>query len=301
MKTYAIFLAALVFISACVNISDTSNAQISGKVEKSSEDILIRAEVAQPVLKAGQPTNIRFTAENKQPFTLKNFKLNAYDLCGFTCEPADVSWDEAEIRTNQTKIKTFTCRAPQTEFEKSCQLQFRAIYDADLFQTHGIVVLSEGEFATGKTHSVPKSTSSGSPLKISASWSETLPFVEKDDVYLTLDYSYTGDGIIDKLRGNEGNGNIFGDVNITFPSDLELDEKNIGTNCADFSKIIKSAGSANLLNLKRTLTFIDKKAKPSTCQFKTKVSGPVETGTLEIDARFTYQIDGSVGVVVKPK
>jgi len=298
MKKAILFLGVVLLVSACVDIKDPNAASFSGKFEKSNEDISVLAEVSQPELKSGQPTNLRFTVENKQPFALKNFQLNAFDICDFDCSGA-VSWIEAEVKPNQTKTKTFTCRAPQVDFERQCNIQFRENYEAQLFQTYGIVILSESEFASGKSHTIPSSTQTQSPMKISASWSEKLPFVEKDNVYLTLDYSYTGDGIVDKLRGNEGNGNMLGDVSISVPAGLEVSLP-LESNCADFSAVAVET-PIKKLNLKRSLTFIEKKAKPSTCAFKTKASLPIETGTLGVDAHFAYQIDGSIGIKVRPK
>ncbi len=284
------FLAAILFVSGCTNISETIKAGLL-TVDKSTEDILVHAELSQPQLKSGMSTNIKFTAENKQQFELKNFALNVFDLCDFTCTVSGSSTEAPQfsadtIRPNRTKDFQMNCKAPVVESERTCEIKFRSSYEGSLGQTHDIFVVTESEFATGRTKVSPLSTETKSPLKISVSWSDTQPFVENDDAILYLDYSYTGEGIIEKLRP--------GDVSFVFPKNLELEEGR----CIDF---VKSEIGENNYTLAKDLLFIAGKAKRSTCVFKTKASQPIDSGKLSLKAKFKYTLDGSLPVTVVPK
>lgn len=283
---FAIFFVFL--ISACVNISGTTKAGISF-VEKTSEDILVRAELSQPQLKSGLSTSLRFTVQNKQNFDLKNFNLQAYDLCDFTCDK-DASWIEPTIRVNRTKDFTLNCKSPIVEAERTCEIKFQATYEGELHQSHDVFVITESEFAAGKTKISPIDTETKSPLKISASWSDAQPFVENDQAILYLDYSYTGDGIIEKLRGKTET--AVGDVSIIVPSNMEFNSDK----CIDFSN-----SNGNIYTLNKGLTFIAGKAKRSTCVFKTKAAQPIDQGKILLDAAFKYKIDSSIPITVQPR
>ncbi len=278
-----LFLALVVFVSACINLGDTQKAGLSF-IEKNTEDILIRAELSQPELKSGMNTSLRFTVSGKQNHDLENFNLNVYDLCDFQCSKEPL-WSESLIRANRTKDFTLSCKAPATESETSCAIKFRATYEGRLSQTHDVFVISESEFATGRTKVSPASTETKSPLKISLSWSDTQPFVEKDKISMFLDYSYSGDGIIEKLRP--------GDVSFSFPKSLSISEGN----CRDF--YLSEAGENYTLS--KDLLFLSGKAKQSTCVFETKASQPIESGNILLSAKFLYQLEGSITAKVLPR
>lgn len=286
---FAVFFVFL--ISACVNISGTTKAGISF-VEKGNEDILVRAELSQSELKPGLSTNLRFTVQNKQNYDLKNFELSVYDLCDFTCNKQTL-WTEETIRVNRTKDFTLNCKAPEVESERTCSIKFKSSYSGELHQSHDVFVISESEFATGKTKVSPTSSSTESPLKISATWSDPQPFVNGDSAILYLDYEYSGDGIIQKLAGKSDD-NV-GDVNFTVGKNLEVIKNETTDRCIDFSE------SDGVFVLNKDLAFLGKKAKRSTCAFIATARQPIDSGRLVINARFKYNLDSSIPITVQPR
>lgn len=288
----AIFFLALIFvflISACVNFEGSNRADVGiPSSVKSTEDILVKGELSNSQVKEGLNTSIKFTVTNKQQFDLRNFNLNAYDLCDFVCDKA-ANWDESLIRPNRTKDFVMNCKAPEVEMERQCTIKFSSSYEAGLFQTHDVYTITESEYATGKTKVSPSSTTTKSPLKITATWSDPQPFVNLDSALLYLDYEYSGDGIIEKLR--EKMQSSEGDISLIIPKNLGIDLDS----CIDFEK------SGDAYTLKKDLLFIEQKAKRSTCKFIARATQPIESGKLFINATFKYKIDSSMPVTILPR
>lgn len=290
MQKHLIFIAiSIIFISGCValeNIPGFKKAEIGlGLTTRENSDISIKVEAYPSEVKSGKNTTLFFTLENKQPnIDLKNITLNVYDPCLF--EGSETPIDNLELKSNRTKEVSAKYKALKTDLARNCEIKFSTTYIGTFSLLQPIAVLEETEYVNrerqgtlGQINTQPTSTTN--PLVISLTFSENQPFITDDTIYMYIDYSYSGDGFIDKIDSSS--------ISITVPENLE------SINCNDYTQI------GNILYLNKTLTFINNKAPRSTCTFKTRAGQALDIKTLTLIVNYKYTLDNSIIVKIKPR
>lgn len=274
---FLLSIVLIVFISGCV--FPVQKAQVGyGSTELATEDLKVSVESALSEVQAGKSTNLYFVAENRQPFDIENIKVNVYDACLFSGDKEQ----SFKLEPNKTKEWKWKYMAGDTTLPIDCNIKFKTEYAGSIIKIQTIAVLREDEYLqetrTGDIGKIRvQSSSTANPLKISLSFSETQPFADGLEVYMRLNYQYSGEGIIDKLEA--------GSVSIVFPPNVEV------ASCDDYSN-----GALN-----KDLVFINKKAEDSVCKLRAKASQPIDSKTLTLTAKYKYTSDNKITIKVKPK
>jgi hypothetical protein len=221
-----------------------------------------------------------FDVTNSNNFNLTDVHVKAYDTCIFDDNGQNEEVFEY-LLPNRSVTKTWEWTARDTVLEKDCEIKISARYTADYSLMQDVIVLSKDEYIArqmdGSLNSIPVQThSTRSPFSVSLIFPENQPFLEDTSGYsMEIGYSNVGDGFLTVYEGN---------VSINGASNMDIEE------CVGGS--VSSDGKIN---------FINKKASKITCYFSTPtVSQPIVIDTMNITSKYTYLIDTSVSVRVKP-
>jgi len=207
------------------DVAKTGVPQIS--VETS--DITINVEPYPTEVKSGRNISLYFDAANKHlDMGITNFSLSVYDMCAFGSGTLDI-WKNVTIDSNRTKSESVSLKAGDVDFDNDCVIKFMADYVGKVTKTQSVAVLTESEYyqkeQAGKLGEIPMtSTSTSNPLSILLSFSEGQPFISGEENYMYIDYSYSGDGYIDKISVDS--------IKIRFPNNM----KNVS--CNDYSSMM---------------------------------------------------------------
>jgi len=279
-----LLLLAIVFVSLCAELPIqipflTPVQESSLALEVTTDpDIYLKVETLPKEVKEGRNISIFFEIRNEGESDLENINLYAYDQCIFSGENKTTV---NKLKQNRTTTWSWKWRAGNIELSTDCNIKFRTDYESNFSLFQDIAVLTESEYYIKEQEetleSIPiSSSSSSSPLSISVSFLEKQPFLDGDEITMTIGYSYIGDGIMN-----------VSDITISIPSNLEF------VSCNDYSKI------DNSLKLTRKLNFINKRASSSNCKFTTKASQPMDIKSLSLTTSYKYVLDNSISVRVK--
>ncbi len=279
-----LFLVALVAaVSGCVsNFPFAQQASIANPtVTSETQDLVLKAEAVPLEVRSGKNLEIFFEIDALKD--LKNLSFAVTDAClfsGGTKGPENI-----ELNANKTRDFKITLAAGSPGFDTNCQIRFRANYSSILVAAQDIIVLSDSEFLTeqrsGKIgERVAQFASTDNPLKITTSFSEPQPFEDASDEFMYIEYSNTGSGVLEKLEK--------GSVVMTAPGNVKI-------SCDDYGL------NGNKLTLNRDLTFINGRAKKSTCKLTTQALQPADSKTLQLTANYLYAVDNSINVKIKQK
>ena len=165
-------------------------------------------------------------------------------------------------------------------------IKFRMFYTSNASISTSSIVLSETEYferkAQGTLGNIPVTTwTSTNPLRLSVTWSDEQPLLDEQEVQMYVDYQNLGKGFIDKLE--------VGSTYFVLPGNLEFQT------CDDYKL------EGNNIVLKRELDFLQKRAKISTCTFKAKGTGIIDSRSMVGAASYTYEVDTKVTVPIIQK
>lgn len=279
MRYLVLLLITIVLVSGCIEFPESQQATL-GFVERiDNPDVYLSSKSTPTEVKGGRNVTLTFNITSKQGFDIENVSLNAYDQCILTGEN---EWSKDKLRVNRTELWNWKWSSPKVDFEKDCEIKLRTEYNSQYNLTQDIIVLTESEYytreQTGNLSDLQPSSSSGlSPLKISLTFSDSQPFLDKEKITMFIDYENKGDGFIE-----------IDSIAITVPNNLQ------GT-CNDYKK------HDGTFILNRNLTFFDNKASRSTCIFTTNATQIIDRQILSISAHYKYMFDNSMIIKVKPK
>ncbi|MFH0929563.1 MAG: hypothetical protein V1818_04415 [Candidatus Aenigmatarchaeota archaeon] len=229
--------------------------------------------------------NLIIDVTNNNAFEIRGLSVKAYDTCVFiTDEGSERTASVRNIGTlkpNQSDSWRWEWETGYTRLEKDCEIKISATFTSDLTLYNDIVVLSQDEYLSrqvkGTLYNIPvQKSSSKSPFNIVLTFPEKQPFLADTSEYsFYIDYYNVGDGFL-TVYNNDNSIQVNGAGNMRI------------TSCAGGS-------SGDKLN------FINNKAPRKTCYFTTdNIGQPISIETMNITAEYTYMIDKSVTVKVKP-
>lgn len=285
---------AVVLTSLCVNLpinlpflNVPSPTGTSG-LEFSNEDIYMNVNTLPSEVSGGGNVTLIFQIINKANYDLEDVGLLLYDPCVFSGESGELRNHVATLKPNRTMSWSWNLKSDVITLTRDCEMKFRLYYSGKFSLFQDMVVLTQAEYNSrllqGTLNSIPiSSSSSNSPLKISLTFTEAQPLLTGTENDMQINYVYTGSGFMEVEK-----------LEIKVPDNLE--PVNPSTNCKDYSY------TGNTLTLNKPfdrLRFINKRASPSVCTFKTKASQPLDIKSLTLTADYTYIFDDSITVRVK--
>lgn len=290
MKYLIVLLALVVLVSGCVEFPFAQTASFSvGTMSATTNDMGISAEANPKEVHSGRTTLINFIVNNLQSTDINNVAIDVYDRCLFTGE-GDVKKTIETIAPNRSSSWKATLTLKDVTEERDCELKFKTTYDSQFSLSKQIIVLSESEYTQREHSNTLNELSAGesstrNSLKITTSMSKDQPLLAGAKVYLYIDYSYLGPGIIDTL----GAGSI-----IIVPA---KNMKNF--NCNNFEKTVDLNGEHYASD--KDMEFVDKKLPRTTCEFIADTTAPIDTSTLTLTADYTYQLDYPLVIKALPE
>ncbi|MBU3896788.1 MAG: hypothetical protein KJ697_02540 [Nanoarchaeota archaeon] len=238
-KLLPLALILIVLVSGCVNFA--GGKSMFGIFEiKDNPNLYMNVEVSTDDIKSGRDVKLQFTVNNPGEEPLENFIFTAYDTCLFITEEGENKKEFPELKPNASKIWTWTWTARDTNFPVDCKVKFRASYDTSATFSKTINVLQESEFysreADGTLGEIRSSSfSTVGNLNSDISFSESQPFLEGEDVYTYIDYSYSGDGQIIKINKD--------DITIDFPANVDPECSNYDVSDVSDREFVKCGGT----------------------------------------------------------
>lgn len=218
MQKVWLLLIPVILIAACVQLP-FGRQQVGpgpGAASNENPDISVNVAAYPTELKGGRDVSVTWNITNKQEAaTLKDINIDVYDQCLFS---GDNITHFDELKPDRPQMWTWKWSSQPTQFERDCEIKFKANWTGTASILQDINVLSDTEYynreqagTLGALAGITMATSN--PVTISLRFSDTLPWIDNITVYMHIDVADTGDGFIDKLPK--------GSVNITYPSDLE--------------------------------------------------------------------------------
>ena len=259
-----------------------------------SEDLTITAKIPEF---ARQNRNFNWQIVAQPTTDIKDFSIDVYDTCKFTPVSDDDIPTPVEIKANRTKTYTLTYSLGTIDFEGDCAVKFKTEHKVEATASATVIALSDTEWqqrkSDGTLSELPVSTyNSNSPLKVSIGWSEDPRFLDASTIQMYVDYSNLGSGSIRNLAA--------GSVKITIPSNLKITDPK----CDDYIQTSVGVPPENytVLELSKSIDFVAKKAKRSTCNFKVDASGEtIKSQSITAVAEYNYETDNSVKIPLLKK
>ncbi|MCD6477262.1 MAG: hypothetical protein J7K26_03870 [Candidatus Aenigmarchaeota archaeon] len=282
-KIFFPLLLSIVVISGCISIPGIGKASIGeqGIFNIQNPDISIDIKPSTTEVKSGRQISLKFHLTSNQN-DLFNILLNVYDQCIFT---GDNLYSIDSLKHGRSKSWIWRWKAGSTEFPMNCKIKYRVSYISNFTLFHDIISMKESEYYSRQERGTLNeikllSNSTTNPLDIKIRFSEQQPFIEGEEYNMYIDYSYSGNGYIEKLEN----------VTIKIP---------------DFINDIKCSGydydkETHTLKLNRDLNFYNKKGPQTTCTFTTQLSDPLEIQKITLTANYIYKFDNSLLINVKP-
>lgn len=215
---------------------------------------------------------------------IQNVKIEVYDTGLFEpWEGMRGPFEKDLIKANRTEIFSLRYHMGDPGLAEDTDIKFRTFYTSNATISTSVVVLSEVEYFERKARDtlgeIPISTwTSTNPLRVTVTWSDEQPLLDAQEVQMYVDYQNLGTGFIDKLEP--------GEVYFIVPGNIEFQS------CDDYRL------EGEILILKRELDFLQKRAKRSTCTFKAKGTGTIDSRSIVGVAAYRYEIDSAVTVPI---
>jgi len=224
-----LLLLAIVFVSLCtqlpIEIPFLTPVQESSLALEVTTDpnLYLKVETLPKEVKEGKNISIFFEMRNKGDSILENINLYVYDQCIFSDGNKKTI---SVLKPDRTERWSWRWKAGNIELPTDCKIKFRTDYESNFSLFQDVAVLTESEYyikeQEGTLESIPISSSSSySPLSISVSFLEKQPFLEEDEITMTIGYSYIGDGIMN-----------VSDITIDIPNNLQF------VSCSDYNYIV---------------------------------------------------------------
>lgn len=294
MKNSVLAIIFVVAAAGCIGQADNvlkSVIDVSVITASATEDMSITAKVPEFARQgtAENPRGFNWQIVAEPTVDVKEFSVDIYDTCKFTPVSGDDVKTPVDIKANRTKIYTLTYSLGPIDFEGDCNVRFKTQHTSEATASTTVIALSDTEWqqrkAQGTLSEIPVSSFlSNNPLKISISWSEDPHFLDQSVVQMYVDYENLGSGSIRKLAAES--------VKITIPETLVLTDPK----CDDYDL------NGNQLVLSRSLDFVAKKAKRSTCNFKVDaLDKDINSQSITATAEYVYETDNSVKIPLLKK
>lgn len=281
-KAGAVFLLiAAVMFSGCVGQENGETVkildlQVTGG---GAEDVAVTAKVPEFTRK---DRDFGWQIAVQPAVDITDFRADVYDRGLFTnLTPDEVAADS--INANTTKLFPISYHMGDPGLAEKTDIRMRSFYRSKAMISTTVAVLNEVEYfqrkAKGTLGEIPVSAwSSTNPLQLTITWSDPMPLLDAQEVQMYVDYQNLGSGFMEKMNA--------GNVIFAIPENLEF------VSCDDYGS------EGGKLVLKRDLDFTQKRAKRSTCTFKARASGPVDSRSLVGTAFYDYEIDGKITVPI---
>ena len=274
-------------IAGCVGqdggvLQSIMNVQVAGG---GAEDVTITAKIPEFARSGGI---FSWQLVVQPSIDIKDFRFEIYDHGLFTTVTGENIVGTSDINANSTKTFPITYTMGDAGLAESTNIKMRSFYSSNATMSTTVAVLNEVEYfqrkANGKLDEIPVSTySSTNPLQLTVTWSDTMPLLDAQGVQMYVNYQNKGEGFIDRLYA--------GNVTFTIPSNLEF------VTCDDYGY----NAATGKMTLMRDLDFLQKTAKKSTCTFKAKASGAMDSRSLVGTALYMYELDSTVNVPIIQK
>jgi len=282
-------LVSTVMIAGCTGQSntDTGSTKDVNVIGGSTEDTTITAKVPEF---ARKDTDFNWQLIVQPSSAIKDFRAEIYDAGLFQGGDSaeNMNLYEAEIMANRTKAFSLRYRMGDPGLAEKTDIKIRSFYSSETSIATTVAALSETEYfhrkATGTLDAIPvATTTTNNPLRLSISWSDAMPLLDKQEVQMYVDYKNNGEGYITTLEKNS--------VVFNIPSNLQA------VRCDDYtlSTIAQPGGT---MTLSKTLDFVQKSAKRSTCTFAVKAAGTIDSQSISGRASYLYETDSTVSVPI---
>ena len=287
---YLPILLLILFTSLCVDLPfDLPAINLPGQNNIGQTDPYLELNV-QAIPKEtvpGRKLTLVFDMTNNNNYDIRNVYVKAYDRCVFTggedyfIPNEGGGSNEGILRPNQTVTWSWEWNTGQTRLEKDCEIKISANYIATYSLSQDIIVMTEDEYLSrqmsGTLYNVPaNSQSTKAPFDIELTFPEKQPFLAGTNKYsVYIDYYNRGNGFLT----------------------VENSEANIKITHATNTGPLECFGGTSTENL----NFINNKAPRVTCYFDAEsISQPLSIDSMTIEADYTYLVEKSVLVTVKP-
>jgi hypothetical protein len=278
-----LLVASVVAVSGCIaNFGGTQNAEFSIlPVITSTQDLILKGEAVPQEVRSGKDLEMAFEIDALRD--LRGISFAVTDSCLFSGDSG--TFERQELKANRSTSFRMTMTAGGTDLGIGCRIKFKTAYSSTLLAKQDIIVLDDAEFIDeqrtgGIGAKSPKFDSTSNSLQVSFAFSDPQPFENDVNEFMYIDYSNVGPGILDSLKA--------GSVQFTAPSNVKM-------TCDDY------AAQGNSFVLNRDLTFMEGRAKKSTCKLLTKANQPSDLETLQITANYNYMIENEFDVKIKPR
>jgi hypothetical protein len=279
-----LLLAAAVVLSGCVGqgtnvLQNIMDIKLSGG---GVEDTTITAKVPE-FARANRDFDWQLAVQ--PAIDIRNFRTEIYETGLFDVVGSD-PLNKSEINGNRTELFSIKYHMGDPGLAQQTAIKMRSFYTSNATTSTTVVALSETEYFQRKQadtlSTIPVSTwTSTNPLLLTVTWSDPMPLLDAQAVQMYVDYQNLGSGYIEKLSA--------GQVTFTLPTNIEF------VSCDDYNL------TDGKLFLKRDLDFLQKRAKRSTCTFKAKASGTIDSQSIVGTALYDYEIDNTVTVPIIQK
>jgi hypothetical protein len=288
MKNMALLLSVtlVLLVAACVQLP-FGREQVGtgpGSIELKNSDVTIQALAYPAEVRGGSDISVKWDITNMQEDEpLSDVNVNAYDTCLFSGTETTKHFDT--IQPNRTQTWDWRWSSQTTPFERDCEIKFTADWSGTAHVSQQISVLADSEYYTREQAGTLSElsgtyTATSNPIYIGLRFSDPLPWQNDSTVYMHIDVSNNGEGLIDKMPK--------GSIQITVPN-------NLAGSCDGYI----TSGSSLVLD--RDLNFVSGRAPSLTCTFTTTADEPISTGVLNMSANYKYELDNSFTVKVKTK
>lgn len=282
----------LVFISGCVDLvgeGDLARFMGIGEPEDIAvEEVSVSVDPVLYTVDSGRDNTIFFDVENKGNMTLEDVEFTIFDLPYFSSDEEKTYWDLGDMEPGRTESWEWGFTADEVDSERTSNIRYRLNYGSEAYAEHSVTVLSYDEYLTRQEEGVldvdlrygKKDTS----VDVVLGFSEEQPFVDEDEILLTMFFKDVGDGFV------EGDNLDEGDVTLSYPDEF----LNLQGDCQGVMD-----GGGGELDLDEDLYFYQGETSEVSCRFEVETDEDIAEGMFEIEAEYTYILDDSLTLTVE--
>jgi len=220
MKNMALLLSVtfVLLVSACVQLP-FGREQVGagpGTAEIKNSDVTVQVLAYPAEVRGGSDISVKWDTTNMQENDpLSDVNINAYDTCLFSGTETTKHFDK--LQPNRTQTWDWSWTSQTTPFERDCEIKFKTNWSGTAHVSQQISVLTDSEYYAREQAGTLSalsgtSTASSNPVSISLRFSDPMPWQTGSTVYMHIDVSNIGGGLIDKMPK--------GSIQITVPNNL---------------------------------------------------------------------------------